>query len=87
LRYVVVDELHTFDGAQGTNLALLLRRLRARLKIEQDHQICVGTSAALGAASDTAPLREYARQIFGTAFDDDAVVLRTGCPSATSWMT
>ena len=32
LRYVVVDELHTFDGAQGTDLALLLRRLRARLK-------------------------------------------------------
>ena len=31
LRYVVVDELHTFDGAQGTDLALLLRRLRARL--------------------------------------------------------
>jgi DEAD/DEAH box helicase domain-containing protein len=27
LRYVVVDELHTFDGAQGTDLALLLRRL------------------------------------------------------------
>lgn len=27
-RYVVVDELHTFDGAQGTDLALLLRRLR-----------------------------------------------------------
>jgi DEAD/DEAH box helicase domain-containing protein len=26
LRYVVVDELHTFDGAQGTDLALLLRR-------------------------------------------------------------
>ena len=32
LRYVVVDELHTFDGAQGTDLALLLRRLRARLQ-------------------------------------------------------
>jgi DEAD/DEAH box helicase domain-containing protein len=64
LRYVVVDELHTFDGAQGTDLALLLRRLRARLKIDEDHLICVGTSATLGSASDTAPLREYARQIF-----------------------
>jgi DEAD/DEAH box helicase domain-containing protein len=31
LRYVVVDELHSFDGAQGTDLALLLRRLKARL--------------------------------------------------------
>ena len=27
LRYLVVDELHTFDGAQGTDLACLIRRL------------------------------------------------------------
>ncbi len=31
LRYLVVDELHTFDGAQGTDLACLIRRLRARV--------------------------------------------------------
>ena len=49
LRYVVVDELHTFDGAQGTDLALLLRRLRARLQVPEGHLICVGTSATLGA--------------------------------------
>lgn len=74
LRYVVVDELHTFDGAQGTDLALLLRRFRARLGIPAGHLICAGTSATLGGASDTAPLRDYARQIFGVAFDADAVV-------------
>lgn len=74
LRYVVVDELHTFDGAQGTDLALLLRRLRARLRVPDGHLICAGTSATLGGASDTAPLREYARQIFGVPFDADAVV-------------
>jgi DEAD/DEAH box helicase domain-containing protein len=47
LRYVVVDELHTFDGAQGTDLALLLRRLRARLQTPDGHLICAGTSANL----------------------------------------
>ena len=31
----MVDELHTFDGAQGTDLALLLRRLRARLQMRR----------------------------------------------------
>lgn len=77
LRYVVVDELHTFDGAQGTDLALLLRRLRARLRTPVGHLICAGTSATLGGASDTAPLRDYARQIFGVAFDEDAVVTET----------
>jgi len=40
LRYVVVDELHTFDGAQGTDLALLLRRLQARLHTPAGHLIC-----------------------------------------------
>lgn len=74
LRYVVVDELHTFDGAQGTDLALLLRRLRARLKTPAGHLICAGTSATLGGNSDTAPLREYARQIFGVDFPPESVV-------------
>lgn len=74
LRYVVVDELHTFDGAQGTDLALLLRRLRARLKTPEGHLICAGTSATLGGSSGTAPLREYARQVFGVPFVEDAVV-------------
>lgn len=74
LRYVVVDELHTFDGAQGTDLALLLRRLKARLKIPEGYLICAGTSATLGGNADTAPLREYARQIFGVDFPLDSVV-------------
>lgn len=74
LRYMVVDELHTFDGAQGTDLALLLRRLRARLKTPVGHLICAGTSATLGGNSDTAPLREYARQIFGMEFPPESVV-------------
>lgn len=74
LRYVVVDELHTFDGAQGTDLALLLRRLRARLKSPEGHLIYVGTSATLGGSSETAPLREYARQVFGVPFDPASVI-------------
>lgn len=74
LRYMVVDELHTFDGAQGTDLALLIRRLRARLQVPPEHLICAGTSATLGGASDTAPLRDYARKIFGVPFAEDAVV-------------
>lgn len=74
LRYLVVDELHTFDGAQGTDLALLLRRLRARLKLDTEKLVCVGTSATLGGGSDATPLREYARQIFGAPFPEDSVI-------------
>jgi len=74
LRYVVVDELHTFDGAQGTDLAMLLRRLKARLQAPADHLIYAGTSATMGNSQDTAPLREYARQIFGSAFPPESVI-------------
>jgi DEAD/DEAH box helicase domain-containing protein len=74
LRYVVVDELHTFDGAQGTDLALLLRRLRARLETPEGHLICAGTSATLGGNSNTEPLREYARQIFTVDFPPESVI-------------
>jgi len=74
LRYVVVDELHTFDGAQGTDLALLLRRLRARLQVPAGQLICIGTSATLGGTSDTGPLREYARQLFAAPFPEAAVI-------------
>ncbi|NEV64392.1 DEAD/DEAH box helicase [Thiorhodococcus minor] len=79
LRYLVVDELHTFDGAQGTDLAMLIRRLRHRLKCDaqgdRGRLICVGTSATLGDASDARPLRDYAGQVFATDFDADAVIV------------
>ena len=73
LRYLVVDELHTFDGAQGTDLACLIRRLKARLECPKNHLCCVGTSATLGEDS-TSRITSYASQVFGEPFGDDAIV-------------
>ena len=73
LRYLVVDELHTFDGAQGTDLACLIRRLKARLECPKDHLCCVGTSATLG-EDGASRITSYASQIFGEPFEDDAIV-------------
>ena len=73
LRYLVVDELHTFDGAQGTDLACLIRRLKARLECPKDHLCCVGTSATLG-EDGTSRITSYASQIFGEPFEDGAIV-------------
>ncbi|MFO7762057.1 MAG: DEAD/DEAH box helicase [Desulfobia sp.] len=74
LRYIVVDELHTFDGAQGTDLACLLRRLKAKLKAPE-HFICpVGTSATLGGKESMARLCDYAGRIFSEAFPLEAVI-------------
>jgi DEAD/DEAH box helicase domain-containing protein len=72
LRYLVVDELHTFDGAQGTDLACLVRRLRARVGASSS-LCCVGTSATLGVES-VAALCSYAARVFGTPFSSSSVI-------------
>lgn len=73
LRFLVVDELHTFDGAQGTDLACLIRRLRTRLQVRDD-LVCVGTSATIGADANRESVLRYAVGVFRQAFDPDAII-------------
>ncbi len=47
LKYLVLDELHTYDGAQGADVACLIRRLKERLDISKGELCVVGTSATL----------------------------------------
>ncbi|WP_038378470.1 DEAD/DEAH box helicase [Bradyrhizobium elkanii] len=75
LQYLVVDELHTFDGAQGTDLASLVRRLKARLDIPKGHLCCIGTSATLGGPESLGDLLSYAKSVFDEPFDNDSVVV------------
>ena len=74
LKYIAVDELHTFDGAQGTDLACLLRRLKSRLYIQPGYVCCIGTSATMGDRAGAAGIVEYAGEIFGETFEPDAVI-------------
>lgn len=74
LKYIAVDELHTFDGAQGTDLACLLRRLKRRLGIYDGYLCCVGTSATMGSKENNGSILEYASEIFGEPFEKDAVI-------------
>lgn len=82
LRYIVVDEFHTYDGAQGTDVAMLLRRLASAVGASQPERplgdICpVATSATLSSETDddaTKHLLEVAGQVFGTEFTKDAVI-------------
>lgn len=78
LRFLVVDEMHTFDGAQGADLALLLRRLKYRLNTPSGQLICIGSSATLGSGEEASTeLRRYAETIFGEPFDASALVRET----------
>lgn len=75
LQYLVLDELHTYDGAQGTDVANLIRRLKLKLSISPNQLCPVGTSATIGTGADSARLLcDYASTIFGEAFDPSAVI-------------
>ena len=77
LRYLVLDELHTYDGAQGTDVACLIRRLGARLGSAET--ICpVGTSATVGSGASTREdLLKFASTLFDQPFQPDAFVGET----------
>ncbi|MCK5666988.1 MAG: hypothetical protein KAI17_26055, partial [Thiotrichaceae bacterium] len=62
----------TFDGAQGTDLSCLIRRLKHRLQTPKNHLACIGTSATVGNNSDA--LIDYAQTIFDDVFEPTAIV-------------
>lgn len=68
LRFLVLDELHTYSGAQATEVSLLLRKLRNRYAPHAEIR-CIGTSASLG-SSEQARKRviEFAGNLFGAKF-------------------
>ena len=88
LQYLVLDEFHTYDGAQGTDVAMLLRRLGLTLKsylpddaltdAERARPLGrvtpVATSATLGDQGDPAEMIGFARTVFGDDFDETSVV-------------
>lgn len=75
LKYFVVDELHTFDGAQGTDLACLIRRLSDRLQTPCEDICFVGTSATMGSGPEDAKhLCDFASAVFNTPFTPDSII-------------
>jgi len=75
LQYLILDELHTYDGAQGTDVANLIRRLKLKLGIEKGQLCAVGTSATIGSGEESKKLLiNYAEKVYGEKFDDDALI-------------
>lgn len=68
---VVLDEAHMYRGAQGAEVALLLRRFQSRLEIPRDRLRFVLTSASFGtAAGSRAAMLRFAEDLTGSG----------GCP-------
>ena len=79
LKFLVLDELHTYRGRQGSDVALLVRRVRNILN-EDDLQ-CVGTSATLAGdgkyKEQRADVARVAAQMFGTEVKPEHVIGET----------
>ena len=78
LRFLVFDELHTYRGRQGADVAMLIRRCRHAFG---NDIICVGTSATMasGGGSDDRRLEvaKVSQSLFGVNFTPDQVVDET----------
>lgn len=77
LEFIVLDELHTYRGRQGADVAILVRRLRDRCAPDRT-PICIGTSATMSSEESEAgraeSVAEVASRLFGTVIGPDGII-------------
>ncbi|MFZ5803252.1 MAG: DEAD/DEAH box helicase [Acidobacteriota bacterium] len=84
LRFLVFDELHTYRGRQGADVAMLVRRLKERCAAPD--LVHIGTSATMVARREASSLErrqsvaDFAARFFGHPFSPDQVVEETLSP-------
>jgi len=65
LRFIVLDEIHTYRGAQATEVGFLLRKLKNRLGVDKDIRV-IGTSASLSDSNSADDeLKKFASDLLG----------------------
>src|SRR6185437_9608599 len=79
LMFLVFDELHTYRGRQGADVAFLIRRLKSRC--ENKNVISIGTSATMTTEGSIENQKNetarVATEIFGSHFDKTQVIGET----------
>ncbi len=79
LRFLILDELHTYRGRQGADVALLVRRVRERLCPE--HLQCIGTSATMTSVGDSdqrsRDVARVASKLFSVTIPEANVITET----------
>jgi ATP-dependent helicase YprA (DUF1998 family) len=79
LRFLVLDELHTYRGRQGADVAMLVRRVRDALHAADMR--CIGTSATLATAGSfedqQSEVAAVATKVFGTPVEPSHIVGET----------
>ena len=79
LKFLVLDELHTYRGRQGADVALLLRRVRELLATGPMQ--CIGTSATLAGrgtwAEQSTDVARLATRLFGDQVEASDIIGET----------
>lgn len=72
-RFLVIDEAHTYDGAKGIEVAMLIRRLKDRVVHSEPGRLqCVVTSATLGRGPEDYPATvRFCREVLRERFEWD----------------
>lgn len=84
LSHIVLDELHTYRGRQGADVAMLIRRIKERWAAPEP--VLIGTSATMISRREASPqerraaVADFAKRIFGREFGPDQVVEETLAP-------
>lgn len=76
LKFLVLDEMHTYSGRQGADMALLVRRFKQRTGTIGNLR-CIGTSATVDSGDPVEAanvIAGFAERLFGEAFDPAHVV-------------
>lgn len=74
-QFLVLDEAHTYKGANGTEIGLLLRRLKERVcQNEKGRLQCIATSATLGNRESLRDLASFASNIFDEKFEVEDII-------------
>lgn len=80
LKFLVLDELHTYSGKQGADVAFLVRRLKQRTNTI-GKLLCIGTSATMASdktdESSSLAITDFASRMFGEEFKPENVVVET----------
>ena len=74
LRWIVLDEAHTYIGSQAAEMALLLRRVLHRFEVNPSDVRFVATSATIGGADASADLQRFLAEVSGAPSDRVHVV-------------
>jgi hypothetical protein len=78
LRYLVLDEIHSYRGALAAELACLIRRLKALARLGPGDLIGIGTSATVASGPDgPAALARFASTLLGEDVQQDDVIGET----------